>query len=147
MHNLAPPPLSDSRLEMRVGLPSEASSCRWSARGPRDRPERRRSGLAHVVRAQLSFFFFLTKWDFARLCRGWGIYKGANLAAIFFLSLFIFISNWKRAHSESDKLSQNFTGRLKSGRWPAAGEDFTAGRGKRDPWVEKQSPFPVAPGP
>ncbi|KAK1333697.1 hypothetical protein QTO34_006083 [Cnephaeus nilssonii] len=36
-------------LEMRVGLPSEASSCRWSARGPRDRPDRRRNGLAHVL--------------------------------------------------------------------------------------------------
>ncbi|XP_021490925.1 E3 SUMO-protein ligase EGR2 isoform X1 [Meriones unguiculatus] len=34
---------------MRVGLPSEASSCPWSARGPRDRPERRRSALAHVL--------------------------------------------------------------------------------------------------
>ncbi|KAJ1066339.1 hypothetical protein K5549_003079 [Capra hircus] len=34
---------------MRVGLPSEASSCRWSARGPQDWPERRRSGLAHVL--------------------------------------------------------------------------------------------------
>lgn len=46
---------------MRVGLPSEASSCRWSARGPRDRPDRRRNGLAHVVRAYFSFLliFFL----------------------------------------------------------------------------------------
>uniref|UniRef100_A0A8I5QL03 Early growth response 2 n=1 Tax=Homo sapiens TaxID=9606 RepID=A0A8I5QL03_HUMAN len=38
---------------MRVGLPSEASSCPWSARGPRDPPERRRSGLAHVVAREL----------------------------------------------------------------------------------------------
>lgn len=43
--------LRDFRLEMRVGLPSEASSCLWSARGPRDRPERRRNGLAHVETA------------------------------------------------------------------------------------------------
>ncbi|XP_013370338.1 PREDICTED: E3 SUMO-protein ligase EGR2 isoform X1 [Chinchilla lanigera] len=34
---------------MRVGLPSDVSSCPWSARGPRDRPERRRSGLPHVL--------------------------------------------------------------------------------------------------
>lgn len=53
----SPPLLSDSGLEMRVGLPSEASSCRWSARGPQDGPERRRSGPAHVVRVQLFFLF------------------------------------------------------------------------------------------
>lgn len=57
-----PPPhpvlSSDSGLEMRVGLPSEASSCRWSAQGPRDPPERRRNGLAHVVRARFSLHHF-----------------------------------------------------------------------------------------
>lgn len=62
LHNPIPPHhhlSSRPRLEMRVGLPSEASSCLWSARGPRDRPERRRSGLAHVVRksAAISSFF------------------------------------------------------------------------------------------
>lgn len=50
----------------------------------------------------------------------WGTYKGANLAGISFL--FPLISNGKRGRSASEKLSQIFSGRLKSGRWPAGGE-------------------------
>lgn len=70
----SPPALfSDSRLEMRVGLPSEASSCRWSALGPRDPPERRRSGLTHVVRTRFSFHLlsFLRNGTLHVLAEGW----------------------------------------------------------------------------
>lgn len=86
---------------MRVGLPSEASSCRWSARGPRDRPERRRSGLAHVVRARFSlhhFCVFFRNGTLQVFVEG-----GVPIRVLTLLRFpclpFIFISNWKRARS------------------------------------------------
>lgn len=94
----------------------------------------------------LSFFF--TKWDFARLRRGWGIYKGANVASISFFSLLFLSPIGKRARSASSKLSQFFSGRLQSGRWRASREDdFAAGRGRRDTWAEEQKPPPASRGP
>ena len=104
------PPISSlPRLEMRVGLPTEASSCLWSARGPRDWPGRRRSGLAHMVRAPL-FLPFLpplpSKQGFAGFLRGWDTHRGFAERSL--LSPLNFIPNWKgdRAQSTIEKLSQ-----------------------------------------
>lgn len=60
----------------------------------------------------LLLFLFNKKWDFARLHRGWGIYKGTNVAMISFLSLLFLSPIGKRARSASGKLSQFFPGRL-----------------------------------
>lgn len=126
MHNSATPLSFGLRLEMRVGFPFEASSCRWSERGPRDRPERRRSGLAHVVRAQLSFLFFsFLRNATLHVFPGGGVSTDVlTLMRFLFFSLLFFIPNWKRARSVSKKLSQISSGRLKSERWRVLGDQL-----------------------
>lgn len=152
----SPPPhtpalFSDSRLEMRVGLPSEASSCRWSALGPRDPPERRRSGLTHVVRTRFSFHLlsFFKKRDFGCFCRGLDICKGANLPAVSFRFPFILIPNRKRAQSERETFPK-FLWAVGSQKydWPPKNR-FHRGQGekRRSSGGAEQKPLPAAPGP
>lgn len=129
---------------MRVGLPSEASSCRWSARGPQDWPERRRSGLAHVVRVQLSFILFKETGTFHVFAEGGGTSNGANLAATSCLSPFIFTLQLEKCAQRQQETFPKFLWCFKSGRWPA---NYEAGRGRSGAREEELRPLTAAPGP